>query len=331
VSLYRGNGHGRDRSAQERAPIGELVHDFFIDIGFAAERSGALALALDLYEKALRAEPDSPLAWYNYGDALLALRRLEDAVPALLRAVELSPGTALFRYDLGLALFELGRFGEAAKEFALIVDTDPELKRASSSLVVSAMTNLALSQGELGRPQEGADLLHPTRPMAASLLYNLGFLNYKSKRFAEALPAAQAAELLNPKSEDIVHLLGSLLVDLKRYREASDVLLRATKLNPECSSAWYDLGVSYAHLKQHKKARSCFQKARKLAPDQPWPYYDLACLDALERKRDKAFKNLELAVLHGFDDVRQLRRDPDLKSLRIDARWKVHLKSISRT
>jgi tetratricopeptide (TPR) repeat protein len=83
VSLYGGNGHGKDRSAQERAPVGELVHDFFIDMGFAAERSGALPLALDLYEKAVRAEADSPLTWYNYGDALLALKRSEDAVPAL--------------------------------------------------------------------------------------------------------------------------------------------------------------------------------------------------------------------------------------------------------
>ncbi len=65
-----------------------------------AERSGALPLALDLYEAAVRHKPNSALAWYNLGDALLALKRFEEAVIALRKAVELSPKTTLFHYDL---------------------------------------------------------------------------------------------------------------------------------------------------------------------------------------------------------------------------------------
>lgn len=121
------NGHGLDSRVRHGGHVDEL-HDFFIDIGIRAERSGALPLAVDLYEAAARRKPDSALAWYNLGDALLAMNRLEDATVALRKAVELAPKTALFHYDLGLALYQVGRFDEAAKEFEPIVAADPQLK-----------------------------------------------------------------------------------------------------------------------------------------------------------------------------------------------------------
>lgn len=250
----------------------------------------------------------------------------EEAVRALRKAVDLSPKTALFHYDLGLALYQLGRDDEASEEFTPIVACDPQLKRASSDLFVSSMTNLALCQDRLGRPEEAAELLSPAQPKAVDLLYNLGRLNYRAKRLRDALPLAQAAALLNPKSEEIAHLLGSILMDLKREGEALEVLRRATKLNPRCAYAWYDLGVTLARLNQRKEARPCFLKTRRLAPNYPWVYYDLACLDALERKPEKAFANLELAMAHGFRDASWLRRDSDLRSLRRDSRWKALLK-----
>ncbi len=317
---------------KEQLHVGGLIdelHDVYIDAGFLAERSGALPLALDLYEQATRRKPKSALAWYNLGDALLSVGSFEEAVSALRKAVSLSPKTTLFCYDLGLALYELGRYGEASEEFAPIVAIDPRLERASSQLVLSSLTNLALCHDELGRADEAVEILSPTQSTAVNLLYNLGRLNHRAGRFADALPYAQAASLLSPDSEEIVHLLGSILMALKREREAVEVLRRATKLNPECASAWAELGVTQARLKKRKKARASFQKARasfhktqRLVPDDPWTYYYLACLDALENKPAKAFTNLELAIDNGFRDAEKLCKDADLRSLRRDARWR---------
>jgi superkiller protein 3 len=323
--VYPQNGHKNGDKPTEQLLVGGLIdelHDFHIDAGFSAERSGELSMAVDLYEQAVRSKPTSPLAWYNFGDALLALNRFEEAVSALRNAVELSPNTILFHYDLGMALYALRRYDEASKEFAPIIAVDPHLKRGSSSLFLSSMTNLALCHDALGRPDEAAKILSPAHSTAVDLLYNLGRLNYRAKRFADALTYTQAAELLTPESEEVVHLHGSILIDLKREQEALIVLRHATKLDPQCASAWYDLGVTLARLNERKKARSCFQKTLHLAPDYPWTYYDLACLDALEGKREKAFANLELALAYGFRDAAKLRQDPDLRGLRRDSRWK---------
>lgn len=327
------NGNGNSHKPPEGPYLGgeiDELHDFFMDAGVAAERSGELQSAVNLYEQAVRRKPDSALAWYNFGDALLALQRFGDAVPPLRAAVKLSPKTALFHYDLGLALYGLGRHEEASMEFALIVETDPQLKRGSSELVVSSMTNLALCLDELGRPDEAVKILGPAGPKAASVLYNLARFNYKAKRLADALPLAQAAELLAPRSEDVVHLLGSILMELKRQREAVDVLRRATTLKPPCAYAWYDLGVTLALLNQRKKARPCFQRSLRLAPNNHWTFYALACLDALERKRDKAFANLDFAIAHGFWHSTWLRRDGDLRGLHSDPRWKVVVRRVAK-
>jgi Flp pilus assembly protein TadD len=321
------NGHGSQWSAGHGGLIDEL-HDFFLDVGLKAERGGALSLALELYEEAVRRKPDSALAWYNFGDALLALGRLEDAIFALRKAVELSPKTALFHYDLGLALYQLGQLDEAAQEFEPIVAGDPELRRASSDLVPSAMTNLALCQLALGDPERAAATLGPARGRSVGVLYNLAMLNYRAKRLSVALPLARAAALVSPDSEDIIHLLGCILMDSQSDAEASEVLHRATRLNPDCPYAWYDLGVTLARLNQREKARRSFQKARRLAPNYFWVYYGLACLDALERKSAKAFANLDLAVMHGFRDVAWLQRDKDLKRLHRDSRWKNLVKAL---
>jgi tetratricopeptide (TPR) repeat protein len=310
-----------ERQPLTGGPILEL-HDFLIDIGVRAERRGELGAALDLYAHAVAAQPGSALAWYNYGDVLLGMKRYEEALPPLTKAVEFSPGTALFHYDLGMALFRLDRHEEASREFGGIVANDPQLKRASSNLVLSSLTNLALSQDMLGNPEEAANTLTPARQTAVDILYNLGRFKLLAKQPAEAVTLLQAAAVLAPDSEEIIHGVGHALMNLRRESEAAPILLRATKLNPHCAIAWYDLGVTLSRLKQSKKARSCFLKTLRLDPKYAWAYYDLACLDALERNPDAAFKNLEHAVARGFREVQHLRRDADFRSLRKDARWK---------
>lgn len=338
MRIVQGFGNGRvsrqsmHRSEGEQTSGGVMLEmqDFLLEVGLRAERRGELASALDLYANAVAARPDSALAWYNYGDVLLALKRYEEAIAALSNAVQLSPQTALFHYDLGLALFSLGRHEEASKEFAGVVANDPQLKRASSALVLSSLTNLALSQERLGRPGEAAELLKPALKTAIDILYNLGRFNLRAKRAAEAIGFLQAAALLAPDAEDIIHGVGRTLMDLKRAAEALPFLVKATKLNPRCTDAWYDLGVTLSRLKQRTKARACFIKTLRQDPDYIWAYYDLACLDALERKRDAAFKNLDKAIALGFADVGYLRRDADFASLRRDARWKPMLAAIKK-
>jgi tetratricopeptide (TPR) repeat protein len=54
-------------------------------------RQVALKTALENYRKAVVEKPDCAWTWYQYGDALLELKRADEALPALRKAVKLSP------------------------------------------------------------------------------------------------------------------------------------------------------------------------------------------------------------------------------------------------
>ena len=288
----------------------------------------ALQASLEKYKKEAAETPDFPWAWYRYGDTLLALKRPAEAVPILRQAVKLAPTVALFHYALGLALFDLEQSEAARDEFAVVVAEDPDLKCAWSNLMIAALTNLALSQEKLGQRDEAIQTLVPAMDTALGILFNLGFLHFRAKRYDAALPYAHAAYVLKPNNEDVVHQYGTALMEVKRLREAVKILREATELDPGCAGAWYDLGLAHARQKHLKKARACFLKSLEVDPSRQWSYYDLACLDALEGDREGAFKNLREALARGFRDAGYLQRDKDFRSLRRDARWNNLIKQI---
>jgi len=61
--------------------------------------------------------------------------------------------------------------------------------------------------------------------------------------------------------------------------------------------------------------------ARAAEPTDPVGRYNLACKHALAGERDAAFEWLDKAVAAGFGSVDTMEKDPDLASLRADARW----------
>ncbi len=62
--------------------------------------------------------------------------------------------------------------------------------------------------------------------------------------------------------------------------------------------------------------------ARAAEPTDPVGRYNLACKHALAGERDAAFEWLDKAIAVGFGAVDTLEKDPDLASLRGDARWR---------
>jgi tetratricopeptide (TPR) repeat protein len=290
----------------------------------------ALGATLRESRQGVADNPDSAWAWYRHGEALLALHRPGEALPALQKAVALSPEPLIFHFSLGLALSDLGQREAAAKEYAIVVAKDPKLEGLASTLMQDAMTHLALVQTELGQRDEAIETLLPALDNAVAVLFNLAFLHFRAGRFDATLPYIHAACTMKPNNVDVLQLYGATLDNLKRPREAAKILRQALRLDPDRDGAWNDLGLANLHLGKRNAARRCFHKALAIDPKRAWSRYNLACVDGLEGNPDAAFRNLFLAVETGFRDVTHLRRDGALDSLRRDARWKALMATIDR-
>ena len=74
--------------------------------GFAEYQKQNFEASVELFNKALAANPEFGLAHHNLGSALINLKRYPEAIKSLQSAVRLEPGSAAYHDQLGLAYFE---------------------------------------------------------------------------------------------------------------------------------------------------------------------------------------------------------------------------------
>ncbi len=107
--------------------------------GQDAHEKGDLAAALGFYEKALAGFPEFPEAELQRGNALLALKRPDDAEKAFRKALELRGDWTLAMSNLGSLLVERGKYAEAEKLLTKALESD-DMNQAA----IAAMADLRL-------------------------------------------------------------------------------------------------------------------------------------------------------------------------------------------
>jgi transcriptional regulator GlxA family with amidase domain len=110
--------------------------------------------------------------------------------------------------------------------------------------------------------------------------------------------------------------------DEKNYAEAAKAYRAMTAENPNDGFAWYRLGTSLQAGGQLDAAVEASRRAAEFEDVRPNALFNLACAYALQGKADAALNQLETAVAAGFKAKWALNGDPDLASIRSDARFK---------
>lgn len=92
------------------------------------------------------------------------------------------------------------------------------------------------------------------------------------------------------------------------------------------STGVYDVvtqrAVMFARESLPSKATALLQLVERKPPEEPNLYYNLACAYALLGNADQALSHLQRALELGFNDKALARRDPDLKKLAADPRFR---------
>lgn len=196
---------------------------------------GRLQTALDLYDRLLEAEEESPKLWNERGVVLHRLGRLEDAIESYRESVAIDYAYGLGWSNLGVARAQLGE--DDAAERAL-------RKAAEDSAVPEVLWNLGLFLNLHGQMEEAVEV------------------------YAAAVKADKmAAESWNR--------LGSILFQSDRPRDAKRALDRALELDPDLAEARYQLGFTLSALGDFKGALRETKRAMQQASVFPAPRYQL--------------------------------------------------------
>jgi len=107
--------------------------------GQDAHEKGDFQMALKFYDEAIKLAPEFPEAEFQRGNALLSLKRTEDAEKAFRRAVELRDDWTLPMASLGNLLIEKNKFSEAETFLVKAIELD-----ANNFPAYAALTELRL-------------------------------------------------------------------------------------------------------------------------------------------------------------------------------------------
>ena len=274
----------------------------------AHHRAGELGAAERLYRAVLQANPRHGYGWMALGALLGSQGRLQEALPVLLKSVELLPADPDAHGNLANALRDLGRLSEA-----LPVLQNCIVLRPLDPLLHNDMGNALLC---LGRPVEAQACLRRALdldPGFGEAHCNLGLV----RRMLGHLPDAEAhfrrAIELNPGLSEAYNNLGSVLQDLGRPSEAETAYRRALERRPDYHEAHVNLGGVLRDLRRFAEAEASYHRALNLRADIPdthcnlaFVLYDLgrlgeaeaSCREALKIDPDFSEAHCNLGLVH---------------------------------
>ena len=101
--------------------------------GRACHDLGRIDEALAAYRRSIQLDPGDAWSMNNLAFILIQQERFEDAMGPLARAIELRPDIAVFHNNLGMVLERTGHLQAAEEAYAAAVSADPGYERAASN------------------------------------------------------------------------------------------------------------------------------------------------------------------------------------------------------
>lgn len=196
--------------------------------------------------------------------ALVQVKRFDDALPLLAQAIAIEPGATQPRCLLAQALLSLDRPDESreAAEGALALDPEEEWAHRVRALALAA----------LDRPEEAlsaaeeAVRIEPELPATHLALAHAACAAFRWKT-AEA--AASRARALDPDDVDAHVTLSAVAIGRGRWRDAEQHARAALAIDPEDAAAYNNLGVALLRQGRRREAVHYLASSSQLDPTDP--------------------------------------------------------------
>jgi tetratricopeptide (TPR) repeat protein len=200
------------------------------------------AEALEIVQKVILVCPNSASALVRAGSCLRNLKRYDEAIGYLGRALQTSRNCGEPHAYLSLVLCDLEHYQEAVESLDRAFRIDPKLATAQFWL-----HQLGFMQGKVGQYEQALATyarLSELNPKYEAGWRGIGWANAQLKRYSEAATAYKCAAALKPEDAELQRSLGSLYLELKRPKEAVDHLERSIRL-AATAETYCDLGRGF--------------------------------------------------------------------------------------
>jgi tetratricopeptide (TPR) repeat protein len=205
-------------------------------LGWALERSGKLAAAIEKYRVAEALEGKNFNIRFALARTLLSSNRAADAEAEFQTALALRPDSAPAHLGMAQSLFAEMKWKAAAGEYRTYLEAQPN-DAAARIERASALMNLGNEDDALAELDRAAG----TSPEEVHALKLRSQIYFAKGRYDEAASALQKAAALAPQDPDIPARLGHLHLQKKDYPQAVRELTAAFQMDPSANDVLGDL------------------------------------------------------------------------------------------
>lgn len=226
-------------------------------------------------------------------------------------------------YNLCVALWNQGLYGEAYDECILALKINPDVangKEALSKLKklyankLNEDANDLYDKGKLSEAEAAyrrAIELNPTDPV---LYGNLADAQSEQGKFKEAETTYRKAAEYDPSDIDYKIRLGNSIMDQGRLSEARNFYQELIASNPGIATLYFNLGYILSKEGKSKEAETNYRKAIQIYPDDVNFYYNLGLLLEKQGLYSEAAKEYQNAMkVHPGDKTVQASIDKLIK------------------
>jgi len=223
--------------------------------GLNVSRSGNWLRALQYFHQCIEIDPTFSPAYYELGALLYKNRQCEQALPYLIKAVELNGENIQYHFTLANAYLGL---------------------------------NQPLQALEIYQKLEKMDAT-PT----SALYLNMGMAYKAMMNFERAIECFHRSIQLAPQNPDALDHLGRLYLEYGRHEQAKGIFQRLVKLNPNHLGAHQALGYLYAKELNWQKAIDEWNLILAFQPHREDVLYQISKARIKLHQPDKAIKTLQ--------------------------------------
>ena len=236
------------------------------NLGSALLDEGQVEEAIRYYQQALKIKPDYAPAYYGLGIARSQEGKVDEAITLYQRALQIYPGYADAHNNLGNALFQKGNVDEAMVQYQLTLQINPRNAEAQN--------NLAIALAQKGRMDEAIahfKLALQINPHNAEGQNNLGYILLETGHADEAVVHYQEALAIKSGYPQAQNNLAWVLAtarqaSLRNGNQAVELAQQANRLTGNGDPGFLrTLAAAYAEAGRFPEAGETAQRALQAA------------------------------------------------------------------
>jgi tetratricopeptide (TPR) repeat protein len=216
--------------------------------------------AVVAYARSVELDPKNPMVRSEYGLALVAVGRSEEALEQWQQASKLAPDYPDPLFNIALLYSQEGREAEAITLFKKVLELDDKFMEANLSL-----GSVYFKQGRTQEALAQWEAALKTKPEWQKALYNIGLLKMHGGRFDEARDYYLRSTVADPTHLESQLGLGLVLYISGRTDEGIKRLEDALEQIPNEPALMDLLSIGYARSGDFKSAESLSGKALEQA------------------------------------------------------------------